>query len=70
MNKCRLKALQTAFCPELRSKGAVAGKFSHCSLYSSNLTLYIGNSKPELYSIVLNNLYYLNYKLYKSFCMG
>lgn len=30
----------------------------------------LGAGKSELYLIVLNNLYYLNYKLYKSFCMG
>ncbi|CWN60666.1 Uncharacterised protein [Neisseria meningitidis] len=70
MNKYRLKAFQTVFCPDLRRKGAVAGKSFHCSLFFL-IRLYMWETgKSELCLIVLNNLYYLNYKLYKSFCMG
>lgn len=43
MNKYRLKAFQTVFCPDLRRKGAVAGKSFHCSLFFSNSALYVGN---------------------------
>ncbi|HEZ6854897.1 TPA: hypothetical protein WJA46_000980 [Neisseria meningitidis] len=43
MNKYRLKAFQTVFCPDLRRKGAVAGKSFHRSLFFSNSALYVGN---------------------------
>ncbi len=70
MNKYRLKAFQTVFCPDLRARAQLPENLFIAACFFL-IRLYMWETgKSELCLIVLNNLYYLNYKLYKSFCMG